>query len=142
MVLIDIKVGSSSVLRSPVSAMLDTGSSVIVGPIDDVAYLANEIGAMCVAISGPDSSQVVAVSVRLSCVLQGGGIFPSLYAVGSWHGPAPPPHSGRGARDGKGNIVGGWQWKRLYERGRLSVSRPIFAAGKVKGVVADGRLNW
>ncbi|CAM9408921.1 unnamed protein product, partial [Hapterophycus canaliculatus] len=60
-VLVNIKVGSSSILRSPAPAMLDTGSSVIVGPYDDVAYLANEIGAMCVAITGPDSSQVVAV---------------------------------------------------------------------------------
>ncbi|CAN0203777.1 unnamed protein product [Scytosiphon promiscuus] len=60
-VLIDIKVGSSSILRSPVSAMLDTGSSVIVGPYADVAYLANEIGAMCLAFSGSDTSSVIVV---------------------------------------------------------------------------------
>lgn len=61
-VLINIKVGTSSILRSPVSAMLDTGSSVIVGPYEDVAYLANEIGAMCVAFTGSDSSEIFPVS--------------------------------------------------------------------------------
>eukprot|EP00903_Cladosiphon_okamuranus_P008049 g7763.t1 len=54
----NINVGGSSVLRGQAPAILDTGTSMIVGPFGDVAYLANEIGALCVSFSGPDSSSV------------------------------------------------------------------------------------
>ncbi|CAM9829823.1 unnamed protein product [Ectocarpus fasciculatus] len=57
-VLQNIYVGSSSVLRSPVAAIFDTGTSMIVGPFSDVAYLAEEIGATCVYFTGIDSSSV------------------------------------------------------------------------------------
>ncbi|CAB1110981.1 unnamed protein product [Ectocarpus sp. CCAP 1310/34] len=57
-VLQNIYVGSSSVLRSPISAIFDTGTSMIVGPFADVAYLAEEIGATCVYFTGVDSSSV------------------------------------------------------------------------------------
>lgn len=61
-VLHDINVGGSSVLRSSAPAILDTGTSMIVGPFEDVAYLANEIGALCVSFTGVDSSSVEPVS--------------------------------------------------------------------------------
>lgn len=62
----DINVASGSVLRSPAPAILDTGTSMIVGPYDDVSYLANEIGATCVYIGGLESSDVEEVSGRVS----------------------------------------------------------------------------
>ncbi|CAM9301589.1 unnamed protein product [Pylaiella littoralis] len=58
----DINVASGSVLRSPAPAILDTGTSMIVGPYDDVSYLANEIGATCVYIGGLESSDVEEIS--------------------------------------------------------------------------------
>lgn len=79
----DITVESGSVLRSPASAILDTGTSMIVGPFEDVAYLADEIGATCVAFSGPDSSSVEEVRVGSQSVqfragfVMGGTAMPS-----------------------------------------------------------------
>lgn len=64
-VLQNIYVGSSSVLRSPIAAIFDTGTSMIVGPFADVAYLAEEIGATCVYFTGIDSSSVETVSTAV-----------------------------------------------------------------------------
>ena len=54
-------------LRAQAPAILDTGTSMIIGPFDDVAYLANEIGALCVSFSGPDSTSVETVSGLCGC---------------------------------------------------------------------------
>lgn len=69
-VLQNIYVGSSSVLRSPVAAIFDTGTSMIVGPFSDVAYLAEEIGATCVYFTGIDSSSVEPVRTVVVAVVQ------------------------------------------------------------------------
>lgn len=63
-VLQNVKVGSESVLRTKASAILDTGTSMVVGPYQDVGYVANMIGAYCVAFSGYSSSSVTMVRVR------------------------------------------------------------------------------
>ncbi|CAB1111798.1 unnamed protein product [Ectocarpus sp. CCAP 1310/34] len=44
----DIKYGSESMLSSRAAAILDTGASLIQGPFDDVAMIADMIGAMCI----------------------------------------------------------------------------------------------
>lgn len=63
----NVNVGGNSVLRAPAPAILDTGTSMIVGPFDDVAYLAHQIGALCVSFSGADSSSVEPVSRFWGC---------------------------------------------------------------------------
>lgn len=59
--LVNLKLGGSSVLETKATAILDTGTSMIVGPYEDVGYLADMIGAWCVALAGADSSAVIEV---------------------------------------------------------------------------------
>lgn len=68
----NINVGGVPVLRSQAPAILDTGTSLIVGPFDDVAYLANEIGAECLRFHGADSSSYEEVSAACGCSLPAG----------------------------------------------------------------------
>ncbi|CAN0286520.1 unnamed protein product [Scytosiphon promiscuus] len=58
-VLKDVKLGSNSVLRSEATAVLDTGTPLIQGPFDDVAVLAEQIGAMCLSFGQYSSSTEV-----------------------------------------------------------------------------------
>lgn len=57
----NLKLGVASVLETKATAILDTGTSMIVGPYADVGYLADMIGAWCVALVGADSSSVIEV---------------------------------------------------------------------------------
>lgn len=63
----DLKLGSESVLpdSAKITGLLDTGSSLIVGPSRDVGYLASEIGATCVVINEFQSPDLEVVSKRL-----------------------------------------------------------------------------
>lgn len=58
----DVKIGSHSVLEGPAAAILDTGTSMIVGPYDDIGYIAAHIDAYCIQFTGISSSEVVEVS--------------------------------------------------------------------------------
>lgn len=54
-VLKNIKVGSSAILNSEATGVLDTGASVIVGPHLQVGLLAAKIGAHCLKFSDSSS---------------------------------------------------------------------------------------
>lgn len=64
-VLKDVKVGSESVLTSEATAVLDTGTSLVLGPYADVGLLADRVGAHCVKFGGVSSSTVEEVSAGL-----------------------------------------------------------------------------
>lgn len=68
-VLQDVRIGSESMLRSSASAILDTGTSMVVGPFGDVGFIANAIDAYCIAFSGVSSSSVseVRISIPYAC---------------------------------------------------------------------------
>lgn len=56
-----LKIGETSVLRNEATTILDTGSSVVVGPYDDVGYLADFLGAWCAGFAGSFSTTFVQV---------------------------------------------------------------------------------
>lgn len=60
-VLRDLRLGSATVLRMSSAAILDTGTSMIVGPYDDVGYLASEIGAQCVKFVSTEEVNYVSI---------------------------------------------------------------------------------
>lgn len=60
-----LKIGEKSVLRNDAITILDTGSSVVVGPYDDVGYLADILNAWCAGFAGSGSTTFVQVGVIL-----------------------------------------------------------------------------
>ena len=56
--LTDLKLGRHSALRTKATAILDTGTSMVVGPYVDVGYVADQIGGWCIRLAGSDSSTV------------------------------------------------------------------------------------
>lgn len=66
MVLQNIKLGAESVLMRPAPSILDTGTSMIVGPFEDVGLIAETIGAECVVFTDPSSTSVYDVGMRFA----------------------------------------------------------------------------
>ena len=53
-VLKDVKVGSESMLRGEATAVIDTATSLVVGPKEDIGAIAGKLGAYCIKF--PDAS--------------------------------------------------------------------------------------
>ncbi|CAN0147112.1 unnamed protein product, partial [Laminaria digitata] len=64
-VLQNVKIGSENVLRSSAPAILDTGTSMVVGPFNDVGFIADAIGAYCIEFMGASSSSVTEVGLSI-----------------------------------------------------------------------------
>lgn len=58
----NLKLGSRSMLDKPSSAIIDSGTSMIVGPYEDVGEIASEIEAVCVKFIGDGNSDIIQVT--------------------------------------------------------------------------------
>lgn len=75
--LTNVKVAGESMVRSKSPAIVDTGTSLILGPYSDVGWLAQTVGGLCykfdeeaeATLGGGTTSQSVAEQVKWSAVL-------------------------------------------------------------------------
>lgn len=72
--------------RSPATAVVDTGTSLIEGPYDDVGALAKKIGASCVSFTSSSAADFVSAAYKKLCLqlfaCVASPFFSSLSAVG------------------------------------------------------------
>lgn len=65
-VLKNVKLGGDSVMDQSAAALIDTGTSMIVGPFEDVGAIAAEIGALCIRFIGETTLDPEMEEVRLA----------------------------------------------------------------------------
>lgn len=90
LVLKNLKLGEESIMEDPAAAIIDTGTSMIVGPFEDVGAIAAEIGALCIRFVGETTTDPEMEEVRLaqlhSSIVADSVVSVSMVVVVSIHG--------------------------------------------------------